>query len=185
MMQLKLNEYMMNTSIRNSLLTLAILIGSQACYAQFLKKIRIPESDIMLIKTGPLLGVEQGKYFNANFGVERQWQQIKLKKPHTNAVNLQFDYNFTQKQMGSQIGYWYKAGRLNLTYGGRLAWHTDFDGHHLFGIAPNVGYKLLQAHFQLGVNIQQRSEFVVGNTFYASLRWVFINDRDFNRNKKK
>ncbi len=166
-------------------LVMVLFLSPNAFGQIFDRKLKMPESDLKLIKTGPFLGVEQGKYFNANFGVERQWQQIKLAKPHTNAVNVQFDYNFTQKQMGSQIGYWYKAGRLNLTYGGRLAWHTDFDGHHQFGIAPNVGYKFMQGHFQLGVNIQQRSDFVVGNTFYASLRWVFINERKFDRDRKK
>ena len=161
-----------------------LLLSSQQAFGQlFDKGIKLPESKLKLIKTGPFLGVEQGKYLNANFGVERQWQQIKLANPHTNAINLQFDYNLKQNQMGSQIGYWYKAGRLNLTYGARIAWHTDFDSHHLFGFAPNVGYKFLQGHFQLGVNIQQKSNYVVGNTFYASLRWVFINERKFDRKK--
>ena len=154
-------------------------------HSQLLKDIKLPESKLNIRKTGPFLGVEQGKYFNANFGIERQWADIKLIKPHTHALNLQFDYNFTQKQMGSQLGYWFKIGRLNLTYGARLSWHTDFEEHHLFSFSPNVGYKLLQAHFQLGVNLQERSDFVVNNTFYASLRWVFINDWKLDRNKNK
>ncbi len=148
-------------------------------------QIKLPESKLKLIKTGPFLGVEQGKYFNANFGVERQWQQIKLVEPHTNAINIQFDYNFKQNQMGSQIGYWFKPGRFDLTYGARIAWHTDFEDHHQFGFSPNVGYKLLQGHFQLGVYLQPKSDYVVSNTFYASLRWVFINERKFDRDKKK
>lgn len=167
------------------LIIVLMLLASQSSFGQLFKKdIKLPESKLKLIKMGPFLGLEQGKYMNVNFGIERQWQQIKLISPQTYAANIQFDYNFKQNQMGSQVGFWYKAGRLNLTYGARLAWHTDFDAHHQFGFAPNVGYKLLQAHFQLGVNIQQKSDFVVGNTFYASLRWVFINERKFDRKKK-
>ncbi len=169
---------------RNSLILMIVLL-SNSVQAQLFKDIKLPESKLNVRKTGPFLGVEQGKYFNANFGIERQWADIKLVKPHTNALNLQFDYNFTQKQMGSQIGYWFKTGRVNLTYGARISWHTDFDSHHLFSFSPNVGYKLLQAHFQLGVNLQQKNDFVVNNTFYASLRWVFINDWKLDRNKKR
>lgn len=169
---------------RNSVLVILLLLCS-AANGQILKDVKLPESKMNIRKTGPFIGVEQGKYFNANFGVERQWADLKLIKPHTHALNLQFDYNFTQNQMGSQIGYWFKTGRMNLTYGARVAWHTDFEDHHLFSFSPNVGYKLLQAHFQLGVNLQERSDFVVGNTFYASLRWVFINDWKLDRNKNK
>lgn len=165
-------------------LVVAMTTAIATAHAQLLEKIKLPESNLKMIKTGPFIGVEQGKYFNANFGVERQWQDIKLFGPQTHAVNVQFDYNFTQNQMGSQIGYWYKTGRLNLTYGARLNWTTDFEGHHLFGFSPNVGYKLLQGHFQLGVNLGTRSDYMERNTFYASLRWVFINERKFERNKK-
>ena len=141
------------------------------------------ESKLSVVKTGPYLGLEQGKYLNFNFGVERQWQQIKLIKPMTHAANVQFDYNFKQKVMGAQAGYWFKAGRLNITYGARVSWRTDYN-YHLFAVSPNVGYKLLQAHFQLGVNLMPRNEsFRNVNTFYASLRWVFINNRDFRRKK--
>jgi len=71
---------------------------------------------------------------------------------------------------------------LNMTYGARLSWRTDFDGHHRFGISPNVGYKFLQAHFQMGVNLLTPDDtFTNVNTFYASLRWVFINDRKFKK----
>ena len=183
MMPKKLNEFMMNMWLRNSLLAVFVTFNFVA-NAQLLEKIKMPESKLNVRKTGPFLGLEQGKYTNANFGVERQWADIKLMKPQTHALNLQFDYNFTQKQMGSQLGYWFKVGRLNMTYGARVSWHTDFDGHHLYSISPNVGYKLLQAHFQLGVNLQEKSDFVVNNTFYASLRWVFINDWKVKRNKK-
>lgn len=137
---------------------------------------------LTLVKTGPFLGLEQGKYLNFNFGGERQWQRIKLVKPQTHAANIQFDYNFKYKIMGAQAGYWFKVGRLNMTYGARFSWNTDLDGHHRFGFSPNVGYKFMQAHFQMGVHLRASATTVTNvNTFYASLRWVFINDRDFKK----
>lgn len=145
---------------------------------------KLPQSEMKLVKTGPFLGVEKGTYFTVNFGAERQWQQLKLKAPKTHALNVQFDYNFRQNTMGTQLGYWFKTGRLNLTYGGRVAWCTNFNNDHRFGISPNVGYKFMQAHFQLGVYLlTPDADFKNTNTFYASLRWVFINDRDFRRKK--
>jgi hypothetical protein len=142
----------------------------------------IGNGKLRIVKSGPFLGVEKGKYFNVNFGVERQWQQLKLIKPQTHAVNLQFDYNFKQNVMGSQLGYWFKIGRLNMTYGARISWRTDLEAHHRFGISPNVGYKFMQAHFQLGVHVLTPDDhFENVNTFYASLRWVFINERKFKK----
>jgi len=163
-------------------LLIVLCLLPMAGRAQLFKK-KLYESKLHVVKTGPFLGLEQGKYLNLNFGGERQWQQIKLIKPQTHAANVQFDYNFKQKVMGAQAGYWFKTGRLNLTYGARISWHTDYT-YHRFGISPNIGYKLLQAHFQLGVHLMPPNKsFTNTNTFYASLRWVFINDRDFKRKK--
>lgn len=153
--------------------------------AQLFENVKLPESRLRVVKTGPLLGLEYGKYVNFNFGMERQYQQLKLVRPQTHAVNVQFDYNFSYRVMGAQVGYWFKIGRLDLTYGARLGWHTDYDAHR-YSFSPNVGYKLLQAHLQLGYNVMGRNDsFTEVNTFYASVRWVFINNRDFKRKKKK
>jgi hypothetical protein len=152
-------------------------------HAQLFRNGKLYDSKLYMVKTGPYIGLEQGKYLNFNFGVERQIQQIKLLKPQTHAVNAQFDYNFKQQVMGAQLGYWFKSGRLNLTYGARVSWRTDYEVHR-FGFSPNVGYKLLQAHFQLGVHLMGKSDhFTNTNTFYASLRYVFINNRDLKRKK--
>lgn len=160
-----------------------VLTGPFTAHSQLFKNGKLYESKLSVVKTGPFVGLEQGKYLNFNFGVERQYQQIKLVKPKTHAVNLQFDYNFKQSVMGAQLGYWMKAGRLNITYGARISWRTDFEVHR-YAISPNVGYKLAQAHFQLGVHLMAPSDhFTNTNTFYASLRYVFINNRDFRRKK--
>lgn len=172
---------MKNTVRKINLLVLAFLF-SGTVFCQLLdKKIELPESKLYMVKMGPYLGLEQGKYLNFNFGLERQWQQLKLLKPHTHAANVQFGYNFKYKVIGAQLGYWFKTGRMNLTYGGRLLWCTNSDEHR-FGFSPNVGYKFMQAHFQLGVNLMPRNaDFKEVNTFYASLRWVFINERKIKK----
>lgn len=172
---------MKSTVIRNSLVILVLFLAQGLSAQLFKKEIKLPESKLKMVKMGPFIGLEQGKYLNFNFGMERQWQQLKLIKPQTHAVNVQFDYNFKYKVMGAQLGYWFKVGRLNLTYGARLSWRSDFDEHR-FGISPNVGYKFMQAHFQLGVHLMPpNAHFEEVNTFYASLRWVFINDRKIEK----
>lgn len=158
------------------------LLLSSIGYSQK-KGINMPESKMVMVKYGPFLGVEQGSYMNIHFGLERQLKQLRLIKPNTWAVNLQFDYNFKRSMAGMQSGFWFKTNRLDLTYGGRLIWQTDFSNHR-FGFSPNVGYKVLQAHFQLGCNLLTRNEQMAQwNTFYASLRWVLINDRDIKKRK--
>ncbi len=150
-------------------------------FSQGLKDL-LPENKLTIRKTGPFLGVEKGKYFFVNFGMEHQIQQLKLIKPRTHAMNFQLDYNFTQNVVGANVGYWMKQGRLNITYGARIRWQNDFEAHNTFGIGPNVGYKFLQAHFQLGAFLSGGDvKLVNGNGIYASLRWVFINERKIRK----
>ena len=112
-----------------------------------LKDIELPESKLVMIKYGPFIGVEQGVYTNVHFGLERQVKQLRLIKPNSWAINVQFDYNYKQAMAGAQTGFWYKTSRADLTYGARVVWQSDFD-HHRFGISPNIGYKIAQFHFQ-------------------------------------
>jgi hypothetical protein len=172
---------MRNTVLKSSLCLLALCCTLNGQAQLFKKELKMPESKLRMVKVGPFVGLEQGKYLNFNFGMERQWQQLKLIKPQTHSVNIQFDMNFKYRIMGAQLGYWFKVGRLNLTYGARASWHTDFD-HHRFAVSPNVGYKFMQAHLQMGVHLSvpDNSKMEV-NTFYASLRWVFINERRFKK----
>ncbi len=165
--------------MRNIILISSLLIAV-ASFSQKKKGFELPESKLKMRKSGPLLGVEKGKYFNINLGAEIQVKQLKLVKPQTHAASFLLEYNFKQQTMGSQLGYWFKVGRLNLTYGARASWTTDFNNRHRFGISPCIGYKFAQAHFQLGAHIRTKDDpFVNVNNFYASLRWVFIQNRDF------
>lgn len=175
----------MTSTVRNSIIVFLTFIVAFTSEAQLLKKKdRLYESKLRVVKYGPFLGVEFGKYTNFNFGVERQWHQIKLVKPQTHAVNLQFDYNFKQRIMGAELGYWFKPSRFDLTYGARISWVTDYS-YNRFGISPNVGYKILQAHLQVGVHLLTPDKnFKNTNTFYASIRYVFISNRDLKRKKR-
>jgi hypothetical protein len=146
-----------------------------------LKGLDMPESKLVMVKYGPFIGLEQGSYMNVHFGLERHVKQLKLIKPNTWAINTQFDYNFKRSMAGMQTGFWFKTSRADLTYGLRMVWQTDFDNHR-FGVSPNIGYKILQAHFQLGCNLLSRNDQMAKwNTFYASLRWVFVNNRDIKK----
>lgn len=87
--------------------------------------------------------------------------------------------------MGYSVGYWQKRGRLNLTYGASLVYKTNFELNR-FGISPTLGYKVSFAHLQFGVNILSHSnDFNNINTFYASLRFVMINNRNYKWRKRK
>lgn len=160
-----------------NIILLSSLIFTFFTSAQGLK---LPESKLKMRKSGPFIGVEKGKYLNANLGWELQIKQMKLIKPQTHATSFLLEYNFKQETMGAQVGYWFKVGRLNLTYGARGTWITDFNDNHRFGVTPTIGYKFAQAHFQLGVHIRTKDlPFENANSFFASLRWVFIQNRDF------
>jgi hypothetical protein len=181
MMPDKLRRSMRNTARNSAVLLIVLLLAGTASAQLFKKELKLPESKLRVVKTGPFLGVEKGKYLNLSFGMERQWQQLKLIRPQTHAANFQLDFNFKYQTMGGQLGYWFKIGRLNLTYGARVSWRTDYT-YHRFGISPNIGYKFMQAHLQMGVHLMPPDEhFKEVNTFYASLRWVFINERKFRK----
>lgn len=142
--------------------------------------------ELAVTKTGPYLGVQQGKYLNAEFGLERQWAQISLKTQKTHALNTGFMYNIRYNVLGYDFGYWYKGSRIGLTFGGNLMLRTDFDNTR-FGFAPVVGYKFWWLHLQTGYQfltpIREDLKFET-NTFFVSLRFVMINDRDIELKKK-
>lgn len=138
-------------------------------------------------RSGPYIGLQNGKYFVPEFGYEMQWNQARLRKPRTHAAHMGFNYNFRYNILGYDAGYWYKVGRLDLTYGANLAFRTNFDDN-AFGIAPVIGFKFWQLHLQTGYYFLTRpAKDFETNTFFVSLRYVFINNRDWKlkRQKKK
>lgn len=140
---------------------------------------------IDVVKTGPYFGIQKGKYAIFELGVERQWKQIKLNSPSTHAVHAGFNYNFKYNVLGYDLGYWFKQNRLGFTYGATLCLRTNFDRTRV-GIAPVVGYKLWQFHLQTGYHFLTRSTvFKETNGLFISLRFVLINDRDVDVDRKK
>ena len=139
------------------------------------------KKDILLIKTGPYFGLQQGKYLVPEFGLERQWQQIKIKSPATHAAHMGFNYNLKYKVLGYDIGYWFKTHRIGLTYGANFSMRTDFE-HTSVGLTPVLGFKVWQFHFQTGYHFLTRTAVAFEtNKFFVSARFVLINDRELKR----
>lgn len=135
-------------------------------------------------RSGPYVGLQSGKYYVPEFGYEMQWNRVKLKKPITHAGHMGFNYNFQRNVLGYDAGYWLKIGRLDLTYGANMVFRTDFD-RNAFGVAPVVGFKFWQLHLQTGYHfLTKPAKDMKTNTFFVSLRFVFINNRDWNWKRK-
>jgi hypothetical protein len=150
---------------------------------QFMHKLDITDLELDVDKFGPYLGLQQGKFSSIEFGAEYQHKNIKWIRPTTHSVHLGFNYNFSNNLLGYDLGYWYKAGRLNLTYGANAIFRTDYT-HNAVGIAPVVGYKIGQLHMQTGYNFLSRvtTNFPC-NTFFMTLRFVFVQYRNFKWKK--
>lgn len=148
----------------------------------------LPKIDIRLRKSGPYIGLQRGKYLVAEIGGEMQFKKVKLIRPVTHAFHTGFNYNFKYNVLGYDVGYWFKAGRLDLTYGANLIMRTDFNETRL-GAAPVLGFKLFQFHLQTGYNfLTPARSFTETNRFFISLKWVLISKRDIDidrDNKKK
>jgi len=134
--------------------------------------------DVSVKKMGPYVGWQRGKYNVGELGVEAQWKKIKLSKSKTHAINTGFNYNYTHNVLGYDLGYWIKPSRLGLTYGGRLVFKTNFTESRM-GISPTIGYKIFGFHLQTGYNLLSSAlDFEETNTFFISLRFTLINERD-------
>lgn len=141
--------------------------------------------DMTVRKSGPYLGIQRGKYTIMELGAEMQWKKVRLKTAQTHAVHMGFNYNFKYNVLGYDLGYWVKPSRLGLTYGGNLVLRTDFNETRV-GFAPVVGYKLFGFHLQTGYHFLTRSStFTTTNGFFVRLRFVLINDRDVDIDRKK
>gem|GEM_PF-614010 len=145
----------------------------------------LPAPKIHFNRFGPYVGLQRGRYTVVEFGAEKQFTRVKLIKPHTHAFHMGFNYNFKYNVLGYDLGYWYQRGRLNLTYGGNLVMRTDFN-QTLVGITPVIGFKLFQFHLQTGYHfLTPTDHFEETNSFFVSLRFVLINDRDLDIDRKK
>ena len=143
---------------------------------------KLPElkTKINIHKSGPYVGLQKGLYTVVELGGEYQWKKVKWVKPKTFSLNAGMNYNFQDNVLGYDTGFWFKTGRLNLTYGAAICYRTDFTRGEI-GFAPIIGFKLAQFHLQTGCNFFAHPvSYVKTNTFFISLRFVLINRRKFD-----
>ena len=181
MILLRSNEFTMSMWRKSSLLLILILISGIASsqpdhFGIF--DIGRKKREINIVKTGPYFGLERGKYTNFEFGVERQWKKVKLREAETHAAHMGFNYNFRYNVLGYDLGYWFRPGRVSLTFGANLSFLNDFD-ENKFGFTPTIGYKIWRLHLQTGYKFLTSADFFdEHNTFFISLRLGWVTDRD-------
>ncbi len=142
-----------------------------------------PIPELNTIKTGLLIGVQKGKFFGVEIGMERQWKEIKLKKPFTWAIAATGEYQFEANAAGFKAGPWVKFGRLDFTYGLNLTVLSDFE-YSKFGISPTIGFKLIGFHVLASYNITtSNGPFVNYNKLHLSLRYYISKNREFKWKK--
>ena len=139
-----------------------------------------------IIKTGPYVGVQSGRYYAGEVGMERQWKEGKLIGPNTHALHfgVNYTYDFTRFNpiLGYDLGYWFRDNNIGMTFGGTICMRSNFQDYR-FGITPTLGYKIWQLHIQTGYHFLypfyafDNSTFD-SNTLFLSVRFVLVNDRE-------
>mgnify|MGYP006263390625 CR=1 FL=1 len=57
-----------------------------------------------IVRSGSFFGVQTGKFWVGEIGVERQSKQLKIKKPNTQALFFALNYDIDNAVIGSDIG---------------------------------------------------------------------------------
>ena len=141
--------------------------------------------ELNVIKYGPYIGFQRGKYTFLEFGGEGQWKKIALKKTIVQAIHTGFNYNINHNVLGYDLGYWIRPNRFGLTFEGNIFYRTNFITDR-FGIAPVIGYKVWLLHLQSGYHFMSRPETVFElNKFFISIRFGLISDRDYKLKRDK
>jgi hypothetical protein len=145
-----------------------------------------PKKPKTIVKTGPYIGVESGRYYVGEVGMERQWKEGKLIGPNTHAlyfgVNYTYDFSRFNPVLGYDIGYWFRNNNIGMTFGGSICMRSNFYDYR-FGFTPTIGYKIWQLHIQTGYHflypfyVVDNSTFD-SNTLFLSARFVLVNDRE-------
>ena len=163
---------------------IAILFISTLAKGQLVLNSKLPELDIDVKKYGVYIGLQRGEFSCLEVGGEYQYKKIKLLKPYTHAAHFGFNYNFDKNVLGYDVGYWFKEGRLDLTYGVNGIFRTDYKSSAI-GFAPVFGFKFTQLHIQTGYNfLTPTKELMPVNRFFISIRFVFIKNRDWSFKRK-
>lgn len=135
-------------------------------------------------KYGTLVGIQRGKYFTLELGLEQQRKELKLIKPNTFAWNALLEYAWEPNTMGLRGGVWYKTGRAALTLGADVIGTSNFEQYNI-GLAPSVGFKLVGFHIIASYNafLSEKVDFDY-NTLHLSIRYFISRKRDFKRTDK-
>lgn len=135
---------------------------------------------------GMIGGLQRGNITSIELGAEGHWRKISFKKPHVLGATANMEYNFGNHIIGYKAGMWYKKGRVNLTYGGNLAYYNDFNGRSRYGLGPAVGFRLAGFHLVNGYNfLAGDKELTTVNKLYMSLRYYFPVDNKFTWDKRE
>ena len=136
-------------------------------------------------KLGTLIGIQRGKFFTIELGIEQQKKQVKIIKPRTIAWNFVMEYAWASNTFGYKLGSWYKHGRADFTYGLNAIAFTDFEKVKP-GLSPEIGFKFIGFHFITSYNflLNSNADFEQ-NTFHLSIRYFVSRKRKFKIEKKK
>ena len=145
-----------------------------------------PKKEKKIIKSGSYFGIQSGKLYAGEIGIERQWKEGKLIGPNTHAlhlgVNYSYDFSKWNPILGYDFGYWYRKSNLGLTFGGTICMRSNFENYRL-GFTPTIGYKIWQLHIQTGYHFLYpfyafNPNTFESNTLFLSARFVLINERE-------
>lgn len=141
---------------------------------------------------GVIVGIQRGRSTAIELGGEAHWRKISLKNPTIVGATANLEYNFGDHMIGYKAGMWMKRGRVNLTYGGNVGYHTDFKGRQIFTAGPAIGFRMLGLHLMNGYNFQMGDteggkDGSGVNKLYMSLRYYFPLENKFvwDGNRKK
>lgn len=135
-------------------------------------------------KYGTLIGIQRGKFFTIEAGIEQQFKKLQLKKPTTWAWNAHLDYAWQPNTLSFKAGSWYKDGRAGFTLGGSAVGASDFE-HFSAGVSPEVGIKLFGFHVLASYNVFLiNPKAVETNNLHLSIRYFISRNRDIKRTNK-
>ena len=162
-----------------------ILLFSTVAFGQNLKAESPAWLELRVMKYGPYIGYQRGRYDFLEFGGEIQWNKVRLKKPVKQGLHTGFNYNFWHNVLGYEIGYWIRPHRMGLTYGANAFYKTNFTTDR-FGITPVIGYKFWILHLQTGYHFMSRPKTAFEmNKFFIALRIGIISERDVKLKRDK
>jgi hypothetical protein len=170
-------------TINTVILFITMVLVCQKSVASDPFLIELPK--VKTVKSGLILGLQNGKYTAFEIGGERHWKKLKIKNPTTVAVNAIMEYQFKSNVFGIKPGIWVKTNRLGFTYGSSIAFLSDFE-YTRWGIAPQIGFRFLIFHGLVSYNATVGPKvFEEYNKLNVALRVYLNKDRKVDIKRKK